>query len=335
MTTKYDYNLAAFYDENDLSYYLLGAFMTDGCVYKNNKNTFACQLSSRDREWLDTIKELIGSNLRIHTFKKNYYGIRIIRNDIASWFMSHGCVPRKTLTLKMPAVPQQYMPDFLRGCIDGDGSIGTYFNKDSTKRTCCLISASKEFLDGVQKYLHLQDIKSGITEKKQGRPAIINGKPIIQKHKCYCLYTTGINCFKLLHLIYYPEHKISLARKYGLAKEIISFYKNTPITDKRHIRKLNIHCKIQWPEDNELINMINNSNVERIAIKLGIHGTAVRQRLITRGLYDQVKKNQRVVLPPDDILIPLLKESSVLAVSKRLNIGYKTLRIKLKERGLR
>ena len=333
MNIKYDYNFKAFTDENSLSYYLLGAFVTDGCVYKNNKNTYACQLSSCDFEWLRSIADLIGTNLKIHVFKKNYYGIRITRNEIAQWFILHGCFPRKTLTLKIPKIPLQYMPDFLRGCIDGDGSIGTYFNK-STKRMCSLTSASKNFLTEIKKYLSSINIDSGITEKKQKIPSIINNKQVIQKHKCYSLYTTGKNCYNFVKHIYYNNQQISLKRKAKLAHNIIDFYEKTKITDKRKTRALNIGCKIAWPEDLKLLELLKNSNIEQLAKKLGVHGTAIRNRLKNSRLYDQIIKNQKIFLPKNEELITLLNQYNCLELSKHLNIGYKTLLKKLKERGL-
>ncbi len=118
MTIKYNYNFSVFNNEDDISYYLLGAFITDGCVYINNINkksiNYAIQLSSCDIDWLNDIKNIIGVNLKLHKFKDNYYGIRIIRNEIAQWFINHGCLPRKTLNVKLPIIPNKYMPDFLR-----------------------------------------------------------------------------------------------------------------------------------------------------------------------------------------------------------------------------
>lgn len=288
---KYNYNTQIFYQEDEISYYLLGAFITDGCVYKNNPTTYACQLSSCNKDWLDTIKDVIGTNLKLHKFKENYYGIRIIRKEIAQWFIDHGCLPQKTLNITLPNIPDIYMKDFLRGCIDGDGSIGTYQNKNYYKRTCSLISASLIFLEKIKLYLTSKDISSTIIEKRQNKPSIVNGKPIIQKYPCYSLNTYGKNAYKFLKLIYYPNHKLSLSRKLNLAQQIIDFYEKSEITDKRKIRKLNINTKINWLPDNELINLINKSNVEQVAKQLGVHGTTIRNRLKKRGIYDKIIKH--------------------------------------------
>jgi len=46
--TKYKYNLQTLYNENEKSYYLLGAFMTDGCVQRNEKSSWNVSISSKD-----------------------------------------------------------------------------------------------------------------------------------------------------------------------------------------------------------------------------------------------------------------------------------------------
>lgn len=298
MNIKYNYDFSVFYKEDQLSYYLLGVFMTDGCVYKTGTNRYACQISSKDMDWLNDIKNKIGNNLQLYKFGENYYGIRIIRNELAQWLIGKGCVPRKTLTIKMPNIPQQYIPDFLRGCIDGDGSIGTYtYEGHGTSRKCYLISASEQLLIEIQNYLKDQNIKSTIIEKKQKEPVIVNGKSIIQKHKCYALTTQAINTYKLLKLIYYPNHILSLNRKNQKAQEIINFYETEEIIDKRKIPIYNKGCKIVWPENEVLLDMISKSNIEQLSKILGVHPTSIRHRLQTRGLYYLVKKANIKILP--------------------------------------
>jgi hypothetical protein len=290
MNLKYHYNFSVLTAEDATSYYLLGAFITDGCVYKTNPNTHACQISSCDQSWLNSIKDTLGKNLKLYKFNENYYGIRIIQNHIAQWFLDHGCYPRKTLTVELPKIPIKYMPDFLRGCIDGDGSLGIYQGKTSVKRCCYLISASKTFLDEIQTYLSSIGIQSGITEKKQKSPTILDDKAIIQKHKCYALYVGAKNCYKLVKHIYYDGHILHLDRKYNIAKNIIDFYEKSTVIDKRKVKPLNMGCKIQWPDNNVLLELINQSNVSVVARQLGVHSSAIRNRLKRRGLYDDIKK---------------------------------------------
>lgn len=284
MNLKYQYNLDVFFKQNDLSYYLLGAFITDGCVYKNGKNTHACQLSSCDVGWLDEIKNIIGTNLKLHKFKENYYGIRIIRTEIANWFITNGCTPKKTYSIKLPNIPKQYFRDFIRGCLDGDGSIGEYKYKNNIKRSCQLISASKYFLKSIKKELFKYSIKTTITNRGK-QNSIINNKKIKATTNSYSLNAYGTNCFKLLNFAYYAGHKISLQRKKNIAESIINYYTNKSCLDLRKIPRYNKGCKITWPTDNELIQLIKKSNCSKVSRTLGVHVTAVINRLKRRNLY--------------------------------------------------
>lgn len=232
MTKKYIYNLDIFNKEDDISYYLLGVFITDGCVYRNNPTTYACQLSSCDESWLNNIKNIIGTNLKLHKFRENYYGIRICQNNIAQWFINHGCLPKKTYNVEVPDIPDLYLKDFFRGCIDGDGSLGTYISNNIVKRVCSLISASKKFLLQLQSKLSALNIYGHIINRGKNSN-IVNGKLIKATVDSYCLSFYGINCYKLLKLIYYDNHRLSLTRKYQLAKEIINYYDSLPNLDKR------------------------------------------------------------------------------------------------------
>lgn len=331
MSLKYDYNFHIFTNEDDISYYLLGAFITDGCIYKNNPTTHACQLSSCDKDWLDNIKNIIGTNLKLHQFKENYWGIRITRNNIAQWFINHGCLPRKTYDIVLPTVPEKYFPDFLRGCVDGDGSLGTYTYNNKTTRRCQLISASLEFLQQIQEKLSRLDVKSHIQNRGK-QNSTLGDKSIIARTNSYSLNINSRHCYNLLKYCYYDNHKLSLNRKYLKAKEIIDYYNDSSQIKKR---ALNMGCKISWPEDEELIKLINNSNIEKMGDVLGVHPSSIRNRLKRRNLYDRIIKYQKIILPQtNEELIELLKINSKLQISKQLNIGYKTFCKKIKERGI-
>lgn len=224
MVQKYIYYPNTLTNEDDISYYLLGAFITDGCIYKNGTKNYACQLSSIDTDWLELIKCKMGSNLKLHNFKDNYYGLRIIRNDIAQWFIKHGCSPQKTLTVDFPSVPKKFLPDFLRGLMDGDGSLGIYYseqnNKTYTKKSCQFISASLKLINGFKQITDNLNIHSCITKKKMIDHEL-NGKMIKAKNQTYSLSFSNEGTKQLLEYIYYPNHKLSMPRKNKIAQEII------------------------------------------------------------------------------------------------------------------
>ena len=340
MTIKYDYNYQVFTNEDANSFYLLGAFTTDGCVYKSGKTSYACQLSSCDKDWLNAIKDVIGTNLKLHQFSDNYYGIRIIRNKIAQWFIDHGCTPRKTLTVKLPDIPDQYMPDFLRGCIDGDGSLYISQNHNIMARTCCLVSASEEFLIGIKNYLLGKNIVAHIYEKHQTKPSIVNGKLIVQKHPCYVLNVYMYNCYKFVNMLYYPNHELRLERKFSIAKQIIARQKDIAIrTAERETYYLRPDgSKFIWPPIEALVSMLNDSNAKNLGKALNINPQAIRKRIRKFGMEDKIKRwrmPKNVPLPfSKEEIIELLKTHNYVQIAKMANTAFSTLRDKMKEMGL-
>src|SRR5665213_3239750 len=126
---KHTYNLDYFYRGDEISYYLLGAYMTDGCVYRGSDGwSFGVHLSSKDTDWLEIIRDLVCPTQPIKYQKNGGSYIVIYNTELGQWLIEKGCVERKSLTLKFPKVPEKYMPDFLRGCIDGDGRIAVNYN---------------------------------------------------------------------------------------------------------------------------------------------------------------------------------------------------------------
>src|SRR5277367_1082418 len=118
----YQYNVENFTKEDAISFYLLGAFCTDGCM---SANQFI--INSKDRDWLNDIRNLICPNIKIGQSKvSNCYSLQFTNKYIYAWLVKHGCRPRKSLRLRLPDIPQEYLFDFVRGCLDGDGSISTY-----------------------------------------------------------------------------------------------------------------------------------------------------------------------------------------------------------------
>ena len=63
-----------------------------------------------------------------------------------------------------------------------------------------------------------------------------------------------------------------------------------PIIDNRRISKFNNGTKIDWPEDEDLIKMCNETSVSNVSKKLGVDFSSISNRLKRRGKYNLVKK---------------------------------------------
>lgn len=106
--------------------YILGFLAADGCVHKN---TITLSLQENDKHILDEINELLGSNRPLHyrTYNvgKNQYRLVIVNQYMAQQLKDKGIIENKSLKLEFPeCITDELLPHFLRGLLDGDGSIG-------------------------------------------------------------------------------------------------------------------------------------------------------------------------------------------------------------------
>jgi intein-encoded DNA endonuclease-like protein len=217
--TKYNYNLDVFYRENALSYYLLGVFMTDGNI-NVRPNRILPSLKSKDLDWLTLIRDQICPDLKILKEKNtNCYALQIYSTQLGRWLISRGCTANKSLSLRMPNVPEEYFFDFLRGCLDGDGTVAMY---SKNTRTIRLHSSSKQFIYAINEKLLNFGISSRIVcIPPYTHKSTIQGRIIEYKNPYYKLLLTGKQCIKLANLAYYPNNALSMPRKQKVANILI------------------------------------------------------------------------------------------------------------------
>src|SRR5213593_2617553 len=92
--------------------YAIGLIATDGTLSRDGRHL---AITSKDRDLL----ELIRAYHRMQWSNRVFY----------DWLRSIGLTPAKTFTLGPVAIPEEYFPDFFRGCIDGDGSVVVYTDR--------------------------------------------------------------------------------------------------------------------------------------------------------------------------------------------------------------
>jgi len=247
LVKSYQYNISAFTNEDAISYYLLGAFMSDGNIRRKETNytsakTFitttsvskACGMYSNDYSWLEQIASIICPGKPIRRRERGRegkdntisYELDFNCSEIFDWLLSKGCTPRKSLTLEFPIVPQQYLPDFIRGCFDGDGTIGlcrTIREDRGIIELHCggyLSSSSWKFIEQAQKSLLSLGIDTFITEHLLS-DKLDEGDPFYSDNPNYRLeLKNGEMTYKFSKLVY-GDCEIVLDRKKANAQEII------------------------------------------------------------------------------------------------------------------
>ena len=207
--------------------------VTDGCVYEYKSGRYYLRLALSDYDHMEKIRDLVAPELKlVKTKNRNLWAFKAYSKSYIDWLIKNECVPRKTLTLKFPdKIPKKYMRDFMRGVMDGDGSIGFRERGKNTKSSkCYYCSSSLWFITGINKYLDSLNIKYSLTIQKAGRiskpVANGNGKVIQQKHDHYRTTLNHADAYKLLKIIYYHKNRLSLERKQITANKIIHYYEN-------------------------------------------------------------------------------------------------------------
>jgi len=241
---KYNYNFQTFYKEDFLSYYLLGAFITDGCIYisKDRPNKKCIDLTSKDKDWLEIINKYICPDKPILKHGKNCYKLTCYSTELANWFISKGCGPRKSLIVNFPNIPIQFLSDFIRGCWDGDGSLS--FTKSGNggknyQRQANLTSGSLSFCNSLCEELNKLNIKCKV--KNHGRSfREIEGR-ILKPSNCFRVVISGGESTYNLCKLLYSENKISMPRKQKIAQDIIDDW-------EKKIQCINCHCIIDTIE---------------------------------------------------------------------------------------
>jgi len=128
--------------------YVLGLIATDGCVSKSG----TVSLCINDKDLLEKVRRVMGSEHKICQSKhqEGLYCFHFARPRLVNDLAGLGILPRKSLNIKFPAVPDAFLIDFIRGVFDGDGSV--FFDKRSknypirTKFT----GSSKEFIEKLE-----------------------------------------------------------------------------------------------------------------------------------------------------------------------------------------
>lgn len=171
--------------------YIFGFFVADGVVDKDNQ---LISIAQKEKEILEKIKIEIGSDQPLKQNKNTgvymlNLSSKIMKNDIINL---HGIMPNKSLDVKFPYVPEEYLSHFIRGYFDGDGCI--YENKNFVN----IVGGSLDFMESFM-----------VIFSKQ------NFHPVLKKFdKHYRVYISGHDNIKRFSSWMYQDKELYLQRKY-------------------------------------------------------------------------------------------------------------------------
>jgi hypothetical protein len=202
--------------------YAIGLIATDGNLSKKRGRI---AITSKDADLLDLVRQRLRIDADIKPHRGGYGTSchHLAWNDrrFYGWLTEIGLTPAKSLTLGPLAVPDEYFRDFLRGCIDGDGSIVSYVDRYNTFKNASYVytrlyvaiaSASVRFIEWLR--ARIQELASirGHIEVRRSRG----------RHDLWRLRYAKRESLAVLRWMYYADDVICLARKRRIAANFLT-----------------------------------------------------------------------------------------------------------------
>ena len=191
---KYQFNERLLDTWTRESAYVLGWALTDGNVADTQSRNLSFHL--KDMEAIEILKGLFQHPKPI-ILQKGYPFLALHSVHLVNRLKELGVTPAKRLTAALPKVPENVLSHFIRGVIDGDGTIqlrGDYLR-------VIVNGASHVFMSGLRDILPFRGsfFATGVKTRK---------------HVLWRLVYSGIEAKKLCAWLYQDSEGLRLSRKY-------------------------------------------------------------------------------------------------------------------------
>ncbi|MEK7541415.1 MAG: hypothetical protein AAB533_01045 [Patescibacteria group bacterium] len=213
--------------------YVVGLLVTDGNLSKDGRHI---NMRSSDRDLLKTFicclqikNNKIGVSHGDGYSKKPCYRVQLSNVQLYNWLTSIGIKPAKTYTIAAINLPDTFFRDFLRGHLDGDGSIFTYrdtYNIYKGKRYIntriytSFISASKKHIAWLHATLVRNSPVKGVIIHRPGKDS---------RADMWQIKIAKYESLKLFPWLYYKKNLPALKRKRQLAERLLMRVRNNKL----------------------------------------------------------------------------------------------------------
>lgn len=137
--------------------YFLGLLFTDGSIIKDNQRQDSIQLEliETDKKILELLCNELNAKCQLSYKKRDdrengTFTFSIRSNKISQALSKYNIIPNKTYDVNQVIIPDKFKIDYLRGFIDGDGSI--YYSQNHWYLSIC--SHSKSIIEQVSKEIN-------------------------------------------------------------------------------------------------------------------------------------------------------------------------------------
>jgi hypothetical protein len=187
--------------------YVLGLWWTDGYMYLKPHGAHEIEIASNDRDHLEVVAQFVGGNYTLRKVSKTSecYEVTFCSKEMYRDLEALGGTPRKSRTIGFPDVPTELLPHFVRGVVDGDGTLS--WNGD--RPILQVYSGSPCFLNGL------------ITAVEQGT-GIPAPTPQANRENWTAKWST-MRAKCLVAWLYAYNPRLALARKAALAAQLLEW----------------------------------------------------------------------------------------------------------------
>ncbi len=201
--------------------YAVGLLVTDGNLSSDQRHII---FRSNDIDLINTFKKCLalknrpGVSINKGKMKNTSYKLQFGDVQFYNWLLKIGLTPRKSHTIGKILVPDQYFRDFLRGHLDGDGTILFYEDRYNNYKGRTYINQRlyTEFISVSEK--HIRWLYEKITSLANIKAALIKNAPQnATRVPMWVIKIAKKNSIKLLSWIYYQRNLPTLRRKRTLA----------------------------------------------------------------------------------------------------------------------
>lgn len=145
--------------DNEEKAYFLGLIVSDGCIYSQNirSSMVTITLQGCDKYILERFIKCIKSNKHITSDGRGCFEIQILSDIMVNDLRKYGLFENKSLHTIFPKnLPKDLYCHFIRGLIDGDGSISFYNrqNRYCHVKAIRFCQGNKKFVEDFIKFLH-------------------------------------------------------------------------------------------------------------------------------------------------------------------------------------
>lgn len=191
--------------------YILGFILADGCIihgtYKGYSDSLKFGVQLSDIDILEKIKQELKAEHKL-SINKNAVHFCITSQTLVDDLKKLGVLYRKSLNENLPIVPKQYIKDFIRGIVDGDGGIGV----DKKGQPVFMVCGGEKTMIFIRDYfLDRMEVYSKVGKREYSE---------LQKNFLYEIRYKSSSALKILDYLY-TDSCLYLDRKYKLAKRCL------------------------------------------------------------------------------------------------------------------